>query len=56
MYKYISIHLYVRMMVYMVGGLLIAWMPLNLVNLYRDFFDITSFGPWLLIIYTLIHN
>ncbi|KAF8372866.1 npr-3 [Pristionchus pacificus] len=44
-----------RMMVYMVGGLLIAWMPLNLVNLYRDFFDITSFGPWYSTVFAFSH-
>lgn len=44
-----------RMMVYMVGGLFVAWMPLNLVNLYRDFFDISSFGSWYSTVFAFSH-
>ncbi|GMR48081.1 hypothetical protein PMAYCL1PPCAC_18276, partial [Pristionchus mayeri] len=44
-----------RMMVYMVGGLVFTWLPLNLVNLYRDFFDITSFGAWWSMVFASSH-
>ncbi|GMS95765.1 hypothetical protein PENTCL1PPCAC_17940, partial [Pristionchus entomophagus] len=44
-----------RMMVYMVGGLFVAWMPLNLINLYRDFFEITSFGAWYTTVFATCH-
>ncbi|CAJ0587782.1 unnamed protein product, partial [Mesorhabditis spiculigera] len=43
-----------RMMISMVGGLVLAWMPLNAMNLLRDFFQFGGEG-WFSTVFALCH-
>ncbi|CAJ0933128.1 unnamed protein product, partial [Mesorhabditis belari] len=44
-----------RMMISMVGGLVLAWMPLNVMNLLRDFFQFGGTTPWFSTVFALCH-
>lgn len=40
-----------KMMAAMVGGLVLAWLPMNLINLYRDFSSSEKGSEWFLLIF-----
>lgn len=43
------------MMLSMVMGLVLAWLPMNLINLYRDFDNSEKSSPWFSLIFAFCH-
>lgn len=43
------------MMIAMVGGLVLAWLPMNLINLWRDFVPSNNFSTWYTLIFATCH-
>lgn len=39
----------------MVGGLVLAWLPMNLINLWRDFAPSNNFSTWYTLIFAACH-
>lgn len=39
----------------MVGGLVLAWLPMNLINLWRDFAPSNNFSTWYTLIFATCH-